>query len=263
MAPAALLAMASLSVQVPVWSDEFNGTRLDPTKWEAPAMPRQGNSCAWDPKMVEVRGGHLRLKVRRLKEGLPRYITGAVRTQAAYDPNRTMFQKSYGRYEARVKLFKNLRTDAWFAFWIMAGDIRDHQTDSRLGSEIDIMESFFAWKNEIGHAVHWGGYGPTLNSASFPTSKVPGLTRGGWHTYGLIWTPRNYVFTIDGREVLRTNMLNLGRAERVLSKGPTRVPGYLKLTTEAMAWSGPTNEWETEGPEEDVSLVDWVRVYDL
>lgn len=247
----------------PYWEDEFNGTALDGSKWDTPTMERQNNSALWTPSLVKVAGGNLELGV--VRDGPPgsRYLAGAVRTRANYDPKQTKFEKVYGYFEIRARLPKTVRTDVWFAFWIMAGDLSGKNDDSRKGAEIDIMESFFSWENAVSQAVHWGGYGDKLNSAAFPKTPVGDLDRGGWHTYGLLWTPREYAFYVDRKCVTRTKLMGLGRPERALSKGPCQEPGYLKLTCEASAWAGPSGEWEKDGPVKDEALIDYVRVWDL
>jgi len=41
-----------------VWQDEFAGNHLEPSRWQAPAMVRQGHS-RWVPSLVSVRDGML------------------------------------------------------------------------------------------------------------------------------------------------------------------------------------------------------------
>ncbi len=62
-----------------VWNDEFDGMKLDETKWEVPPdAPRKGGW--WMRKAVSLDGkGHL--VISTLKEG-DRYIDGCVRTRA-------------------------------------------------------------------------------------------------------------------------------------------------------------------------------------
>ncbi len=77
-----------------VWHDEFDGTKLDETKWEVmPDAPRKGGW--WMRKAVSLDGkGHL--VISTLKEG-DRYIDGCVRTKGK-------FEHSFGYYVARVQL---------------------------------------------------------------------------------------------------------------------------------------------------------------
>jgi beta-glucanase (GH16 family) len=244
------------------FQDEFNGSRLDPRKWEAPTLDRQGAQSRWQPDMVAVENGSLRLKVRRLETGEPRYICGGIRSRACQDDRGTMFEQRYGYFEVRAQLFAEPNTDAWFAFWMIAGDMSGSNDDSRLGTEIDIMETFEAREGGVSSAIHWGGYNDRLNSHAFGKTPIPGLDKRGWHTYGLLWTPEEYVFYVDGRETFRTNAKGLGsRPGRAKSQGTCQAPGYLKLTTEASKWPGATNGWDATGLVEDETRVDWVRVW--
>lgn len=251
-------------LRVPVWSDEFSGSRLDASKWQAPTLDRQGAQSRWDPALVAVEGGHLRLKVQRRSGDGPRYLCGAVRTRIDYDASRTLFQKRYGYFEIRARLPKHVRSDVWFAFWLMAGDIRDHQTDSQKGSEIDVLETFNLWDNRLNHAVHWGGYGPTHNSFDIPSPRLSDLNDGKFHVYGFLWNEREYTIFRNGVRLATTDAKGLGsKADRPKSSGTCREPGYLKLTLEAAPWAGPTPEWEPNGPAEDDVLIDYIRVYNV
>lgn len=243
------------------WSDEFEGDTLDASKWQAPEMDRQNASCRWDRSLVSVSGGNLRLGLVPQADETTRFRAGAVRTRPDYDASRTYFEQAYGYFEIRARLFKNLHTDAWFAFWILAGDMVDGQTDSRRGMEIDIVETFGAFEGRVSGALHWGGYASTLNSAPIEFPQIPELVEGGYHRYGLLWEPEGYAFTIDGKVVAVTDARGLGREGRALSQGVCEKPGYLKLTVEASAWSGPSPQWEPNPLLRDEALVDWVRVY--
>jgi beta-glucanase (GH16 family) len=246
------------------WQDEFDGDMLDPAKWEAPEMPRQGAS-RWVRSLVKVEGGALHLGIRKTADPKLRYDCGAVRTQYAYDPNRTMFQQRYGYFEARCKLPKHVDADYWGAFWIMAGSVSDRVADSRDGTEIDIMESFnFAGRREHTMALHWNGYGKLHNAAGIKCGPHREAADGQFHTFGLYWDEQYYVAFLDGVEVGRTDMIGLGKDEpgKTKSQGTCRRPGYLKLTCEAAPWAGLSHLWEKAMPEEDEFVVDYVRVYE-
>src|ERR1039458_1653990 len=90
-----------------VWHDEFDGTKLDETKWEVmPDAPRKGGW--WMRKAVSLDGkGHL--VISTLKDG-DRYLDGCVRTKGK-------FEHSFGYYVARVQLQK--QPGHWSAFWIL------------------------------------------------------------------------------------------------------------------------------------------------
>lgn len=261
------LAIATLGTQIlapwsgsPVFRDEFD-RGLDPKKWQAIDQTRTGGQSKWDPSMIEVKNGKLIIKILRMPDGLPRYISGAIRSRKDYDPKQTMYEKKFGYFEIQATLPKNLKMDTWFAFWMMTGDIRDGQDDSTKGTEIDIMESFFAHRGEIGHNLHWGGYGAGHNSYGTGVN-APQVTDGKPHTYGMLWTPTEYIFYIDRKETWRTDMIGVGTKPTAKSKGVSQVPGYLKLSVEAATWAGPTNDWDMGGISEDQVEVEYVRVWE-
>ena len=81
-----------------VWHDEFDGDKLDGTKWEVPNNRRRDGW--WSPKAVSLDGqGHLAIST--LKEG-DRYLDACVRT-------RGRFEHSFGYYVAESEAPKGTR----------------------------------------------------------------------------------------------------------------------------------------------------------
>jgi beta-glucanase (GH16 family) len=215
-----------------VWNDEFDGTKLDETKWEVmPDAPRKGGW--WMRKAVSLDGkGHL--VISTLKEG-DRYIDGCVRT-------RGKFEHSFGHYVARIQLQK--QPGHWSAFWIYDQCVNKVGNEGRDGTEIDIMEK--PWLDDkLHYALHWDGYGKDRKSKGH-VAKVPGVMEG-WHTYGLWWKPDEYIFYVDGKETWRTKT------------AVCQVPEYIKLSDEVGKWGGDI----TKAALPDQFLVDYVRVYDV
>lgn len=244
------------------FSDEFEGNKLDETKWQAPEMPRQG-SCSWSKSQVSVRNGALHLGIKLTNDPVLRYECGAVRTQRDYDPNQTMFKQCYGYFEARAKLPKDMKADYWSAFWLMCGKVSN--ADTREGLEVDIMESFqHSNQPRYGMNFHWNGYGALHNSTGVKLQPTPELIDGKFHRYGLYWDEKYYVAFFDGREVGRTDLIGLGSKEngKTPSQGPCQKPGYVKLSSEAAAWAGATDKWETNPTVKDAFIIDYVRVYE-
>jgi beta-glucanase (GH16 family) len=94
--------------------------------------------------------------------------------------------------------------------------------------------------------LHWDGYGKDHKSAGTNTT-IRALIEG-FHTYGLLWTPQECVFYVDGKEVWRTT-----------AGGVSQMPEYLKLTEEIGAWAGDLRKAELP----DHFEVDYVRVYEM
>ena len=93
--------------------------------------------------------------------------------------------------------------------------------------------------------LHWDGYGKDHKSAGTKFSR-PGVMNG-WHTFGLLWLPEEYVFYVDGQETWRTS-----------AGGVSQVPEFVKLTEEIGNWGGEIQKAKLP----DYFVVDYVRVYE-
>jgi beta-glucanase (GH16 family) len=216
-----------------VWHDEFDGAKLDESKWETPPDGKRRDAW-WMRKAVSLDGeGHL--VISTLKEG-DKYIDGCVRT-------RGKFEHAFGYYVARIQLQK--RPGHWSAFWLYNASVGKVGNAGRDGTEIDIMEK--PWLDDrINYALHWDGYGKAHKSEG-KLVKVPGVMEG-FHTFSLLWMPDQYVFYVDGKEMWRTK-----------AGGVCQVPLYIKLSDEVGNWGGDIAKAKLP----DKFLVDYVRVYDL
>lgn len=215
------------------WNDEFDGRKLDETKWDVPpdSVRRDG---WWMRKAIDLDGrGHL--SISTIKEG-DRLIDGCVRT-------RGKFEHAFGYYVARVQMHKEV--GHWPAFWLYnacEGNVGNGGVD---GAEIDIFEK--PWLTDhINCAIHWDGYGSDHKSEGRKL-EAPGVSKG-WHTFGLWWSDDAYIFYVDGREVWRTS-----------AGGVCKEPLYIKLSDEIGSWAGKIQDAKLP----DRFLVDYVRVYDL
>jgi len=213
------------------WQDDFNGTTLDPQKWEVRGIgPRALGFVS--PEAVAVEDGYLKLSALR-KDG--RILLGAVGTQGR-------FQTRYGYFECRAQLQRS--PGIWAAFWIQSPDIAKGEDPAVYGAEIDIMEFFRKLGPDIvSHNVHWA-YGPNQQTTRGMQSYRPGVSEG-FHTFALEWTPEKYVFFVDGYRYYE------------VTQGLSHIEEYLILSMEI-----PSREEEirhTNFP--DVFIVDYVKVY--
>jgi len=215
-----------------VWSDEFDGDKLDDGKWDIPEGPRRDGFWRRDAIRLYGKG---RLAIDAFKDG-ESFIDGCVRTKGK-------FEHTYGYYVAHVQLQK--QPGHWSAFWLINTTVGNVGNGGEDGAEIDIYEKptldIF-----VNHAIHWDGYGEFHRSESW-RSGVPGVLKG-FHTFALLWTPEEYVFFVDGKETWRTK-----------AGGPCKVPLYIKLSDEIGDWAGDIKTAALP----DYFLVDYVRVYDI
>ena len=215
-----------------VWHDEFDGEKLDETKWDVPENRRRDGW--WSRKAITL-DGKGNLAISTLKDG-DKYLDGCVRT-------RGKFEHAHGYYVARIRLQE--QPGHWSAFWMWGPGVGSVKDEGRDGTEIDIMEK--PWLDDrVQHALHWDGYGKQHESEG-KVAQVPGVM-DGFHTFSLWWKHDQYVFYVDEKETWRSN-----------AGGVCQVPLYIKLSDEIGKWGGDIKQAKLP----DRFLVDYVRVYDL
>jgi beta-glucanase (GH16 family) len=214
-----------------VWEDDFDGTALDPNKWEVRGVgPRALGFVS--PEAVKVENGYLKLSAFKKDS---RILLGAVGTQ-------NHFMTRYGFFECRAQLQKS--PGIWGAFWIQSPDIAKGEDPAKFGAEIDIMEFFKKLGPDIvSHNVHWA-YGPHQQSTHGMQSYRKGVS-DGFHTFAVEWTPEKYVFFVDGYKYYEVTI------------GISHIEEYLILSMEI-----PSDQKDLRGTVfPDVFSVDYVKVY--
>ncbi len=215
------------------WSDEFDGTAIDPSKWDVMGDWKRRDGF-WVKEDAYLDGqGHLILRTK--KDG-DRYTCGAIRT-------RGKFEHRYGYWVCRCQMPK--QPGHWPAFWLHADAVGQVGDGGRDGTEIDVMEK--PWREDRNtQNLHWDGYGADHQHVG-TKFLVPGISEG-FHTFSLYWTPDEYVFYVNGQETWRSS-----------AGGVSQVPEYAKLTEEIGEWGGDI----TQAKLPDQFVVDYVRVYDV
>ena len=215
-----------------VWSDEFDGTKIDEAKWEILGDWKRRDGY-WVKQDAYLDGkGNLILRTK--KDG-NRYTSGAVRTK-------NKFEHRFGYWVCRCKFPEQV--GHWPAFWLHTNGVSRVGNEGTDGTEIDIMEK--PWlQDRITQNLHWDGYGKQHKHAGTKVT-IPGVSEG-FHTFALHWKPDEYVFYVDGKETWRTD-----------AGGVSQVPQFAKLTEEIGKWGGDI----TTAKLPDYFTVDYVRVYD-
>lgn len=214
------------------WQDEFDGWKLDEGKWNRLGDWKRRDGY-WIKEDAYLSGqGTLVLRTRR--DG-NRYTCGAVNT-------RDKFEHAFGYYVARCKM--PTQPGHWPAFWLMSAGVNTVGDQGRDGTEIDIIE--VPWRDgRLTSNLHWDGYGKDHKSAG--TNFCRPEVMQGWHTFGLAWSPTEYVFYMDGQETWRTS-----------AGGVSQAPEFIKLTEEIGKWGGEIQKAVLP----DYFEVDYVRVYE-
>ena len=190
---AGLLTPASATFSL-VWSDEFNGTSLDLTKWTPDIGDGCPSLCGWGNNELQyyraenlaVSGGNLVITTLEESFGGRSYTSGKVTTR-----NKHTFL--YGRIEMRAKIPTG--GGMWPAFWMMPQD--DVYGGWAASGEIDIMES----ANEttsVGGTIHYGGSYPN-NTYSGGSYSLGGASfADDFHIYAVEWEPDEMRWYVDG-----------------------------------------------------------------
>ena len=166
------------------------------------------------------------------------------------------WQQAFGYYEVRVKLPE--ADGMWAAFWLQSDYMGKIGNDGQDGSEIDVFESVF-WNDEnqhtnLGNCIHWDGYDKYHKSVGETTDTGINVYDGEYHTFGLRWSPTEYVFYVDGKAMWATN-----------AGGVSKVPEFLRLTNEVRHGTGPygvkLKEFSSTEENPGMFCIDWVHVY--
>lgn len=218
-----------------VWSDEFDGTNLDLTKWKYRGEGSARDYATVSRKAVALDGnGHLLLKV--LKEDNGEYLIGHISSQ-------NIFSQTYGYFECRAKMNRSIGPH--IGFWLQSSDMTAGTDAGEYGAEIDIFEFHRLTPNIVHQTVHWGGYGADHKSITHKYTYED-VSNGEFHTFALKWTKSKYVYYVDGVQTWTT------------TQSISHHPEYIILSTELTGWGGSDkSKWNFP----DEAVFDYVRAY--
>ena len=264
------------------WHDEFDGDRLDLTKW----TPR-GNSSGlgldertrggwgaqqwYDPRECVVSGGALAMRTRRRPNTSPDdffHEPGTRRTSEAEYPfvscwvdTLGSFSQTYGRVEVRARFPDQSCPGIRPRHWMLPDPSTGYgEACWPLGGEIDIAGA---------HGGGWGGPGSSPNAVESGYRFAPGGVCGAsseargrhrvqnlnldgeFHAFAVEWDKSSLRYYVDG---VLTNVL-----DRLTVPIVPRWPFYLILNTEMSPFGMPDAMTECDG--DFFHYVDYVRVY--
>ena len=181
-----------------VWSEEFDGTALDPAVWffatgdgaEAGLPGGWGNNELqyYLPDNAQIQNGVLQITAKREVFGGLNYTSARINTQ-------DRFAFRYGRIEASIKLPSG--QGLWPAFWMLSQD-SPYGTWAATG-EIDVMEAVNldgTGGNEVFGTLHYGAPFPGnvfTSEAYTPSEDVT----DGFHTYAIEWEENEFRWYFD------------------------------------------------------------------
>ena len=239
-----------------IWQDEFNGTKLDTSKWNVLIRENSKHNELqyYVPDEVYVENGVLRIRSRIRKYGSKEYTSGRLDTKGKFAP-------VYGRFEIRAKLPRG--KGLWPAHWLYPQD-RDWKMEKMMQdavangkerlipeerpwyTEIDIMEFLGHEPNILYGTIHYCSFDGTSRSSSGTWKSTIDYTKD-FHIYSLEWEPDSIRWFIDGHRIHAT------------TNGIPHKPHYLIINTAiGGSWPGNPDSTTTFPQFHDI---DYVRIF--
>lgn len=262
-----------------VWADEFDGDRLDETRWTPAADCGGGGNderqCyTVSPETVSVADGLLRLTViKRKTRGLANPWagpTGPMKT-GDYASGKVVTQGKaswlYGRFEARARAPGG--QGVWPAIWMMP-ELSTYGGWPKSG-EIDILETVNLGapcetceggrENRVFGTIHFAGDAAGTHRQAGRNTVMP-PSPDGFHVYAVEWTPEAIAWSVDGREYARVSAKDWKRDDAEAGSAPFDRPFHLILN---LAFGGRWPEGANAKGIDEAALpatleIDWVRV---
>ena len=262
-----LLAVSSIAqAQCPnlVWSDEFDGTELDLSKWE----PQIGDGCnygicQWGNNELQfykaenavVSEGTLKILIKQEKNRRYNYTSARLRTKGLAD-------FTYGRFEARMKLLHG--QGLWPAFWMLSSN--EPRGGWPQSGEIDIMEFLGQDPKKVFGTVHYGD--------PYPNNKYQGKDfflygdetfADDFHVFAVEWEPGEIRWYVDDVLYSTKTAADIEADGAVWPFDPDASnpePNLMHLLLNVAVGGNLPGSPDATTPFPNQVEIDWVRVYD-
>ncbi len=238
-----------------IWSDEFDGERLDGDKWKFEIGAHGwGNNELQNYTVnqnTEVSNGTLKIIAKKVGDGQSAgdYTSARLNSLESF---------TYGRMEIRAKIPDLKGNGLWPAIWMLGENIG--QVGWPACGEIDIMEYVSYQPNQFYSTIH-----STANNHTNGTQVGSGAIslqdiEEEFHNYGIIWTEDYIKFYLDdpSNTVFRFNKPSNPTADN----WPFDKPHFFLLNMAVGGdWGGAQGVNDNNFPA--TFEIDYVRVYEL
>ena len=230
------------------WSDEFNGTTLDPTSWNY-----EIGGSGWGNHELEyytsstnnafLSSGNLVIEARKETMGSNNYTSARLTTFGKR-------QFTYGRIDIRAKL--PVSKGMWPALWMLGSNISTVPWPGC--GETDIMELIGTNPKQVIGSIHWAkadGSNGTINNGY---SLSAGDFSTQFHVFSLIWKQNSIQMLVDDQVYMT------GTSSQVTSGiWPFNAPSFFIFNVAVGGdWPGSPDA-STIFPQR--MLVDYIRVF--
>lgn len=196
-----------------VWSDEFNGTKLDKTKWlqfDGTDLNDYKHVSIDDEEYLNVKDGALHMYNRHVfdpYDPLKQYVG----PHDLYTADTMNYR--YGYLEMCAKMpYKN---GCWSSWWLKSvtegnGISEAYDPNAKYMVEVDIFELFGSEDTCTPNVHKWFDWWLDNNHTQLPFKNTYTFDdfenlHNEWHVYGYEWTPTYMAFSVDGKEYYRYN----------------------------------------------------------
>ncbi len=228
-----------------VWSDEFNGTSLDTTKWGLELNEGDPGIGVFTnrPQNLSVSTGCLVLQAQKENYNGKQYTCTQISSK-----NKASWL--YCRVDVRAKLSHG--QGLWPAIWMMP-QARPYGGWPTCG-EVDNMENLGNEPRAIHTTIHFGDtnqaigymYNLPASAKSFPDT---------FHVFTMIWDTGSFAWYIDS---VHYTTMNKWSPDNLVYPKPFDQPLFLIFDLAVGGWAGSPDS-TTAFPQK--MQVDWVRVY--
>jgi beta-glucanase (GH16 family) len=178
-----------------VWSDDFNGSSIDTTKWNVlDTVGAINNELHYiSPNNVTVANGNLVIRADRQNVGGREYTSGKVTTN-------DKFEFLYGRVEVRAKMPAGQGLHS--AHWLLHHECGGWDPCSTWPPEWDIMEMLGHDPTKVYQSAHYGNAPRARwpnNLSSTTEITIPGVNFSqSYNTFAVEWEPTSVRWYVNG-----------------------------------------------------------------
>jgi len=222
-----------------MFSDEFDGTGHDASKWSVPQRIK---------KLAFVSNGVSYVQCD--------YKPGTTNLMSGYITSKESF--GYGYYEARVKF--TTYNGWWSAIFLYSGAVGNPFLD---GMEIDIYEDYYMRnpaRKVLDHNLHANGAGP-IKSWNY-TTKITGSHKD-WYTIGCKWTPFEISYYLDGNLMKSVSSHSPYKSATfdAFRHATTIMPLRIMFGGKPFTYAYGKHPFDPTEVMPEAQEVDWIRVY--
>lgn len=178
-----------------VWSDEFNGTQVDLSKWSFETGTGCDIAlCGWGNNELQyyksqnatISNGILSITAKKERVNGSTYTSARMKSLLKGD-------WTYGRFEARIKLPSG--DGLWPAFWMLPTD--NFYGGWPASGEIDIMENISKTPNTVLGTLHYGSSNSTHQYTGSSFTLNSGTFADAFHNFAIEWEPGTIRWFVD------------------------------------------------------------------